>query len=107
MPCEGNQEKGGFMENSSIKLKGEHCINIFISYELKDKISQLAKRYDRTMADVVRTLIKIGIPILESLTEAEERMLLDYIQVLRRWRKVRELKENEETLDNEGKEIKK
>jgi predicted DNA-binding protein len=95
------------MENSSIKLKGEHCINIFISYELKDKISQLAKRYDRTMADVVRNLIKIGIPILESLTEAEERMLLDYIQVLRRWRKVRELRANEETLDNEGKEIKK
>ncbi|MDP3025754.1 MAG: hypothetical protein A2W07_03475 [candidate division Zixibacteria bacterium RBG_16_43_9] len=95
------------MENSPAKLKGEHCINIFISYELKDKISQLAKRYDRTMADVVRALIKIGIPILESLTEAEERMLLDYIQVLRRWRKVRELKANEETLDNEGKEIKK
>lgn len=95
------------MENSPAKLKGEHCINIFISYELKDKISQLAKRYDRTMADVVRNLIKIGIPILESLTEAEERMLLDYIQVLRRWRKVRELKANEETLDNEGKEIKK
>ena len=95
------------MENSPAKLKGEHCINIFISYELKDKISRLAKRYDRTMADVVRNLIKIGIPILESLTEAEERMLLDYIQVLRRWRKVRELKENEGTLDNEGKEIKK
>jgi predicted DNA-binding protein len=95
------------MENSPAKLKGEHCINIFISYELKDKISQLAKRYDRTMADVVRALIKIGIPILESLTEAEERMLLDYIQVLRRWRKVRDLKANEETLDNEGKEIKK
>jgi hypothetical protein len=95
------------MENSPAKLKGEHCINIFISYELKDKISQLAKRYERTMADVTRTLIKIGIPILESLTEAEERMLLDYIQVLRRWRKVRELKENEDNLDNEGKEIKK
>ena len=94
------------MENSSAKLKGEHCINIFISYELKEKISQLAKRYDRTMADVTRTLIKIGIPILESLTEAEERMLLDYIQVLRKWRKVRELKENEETLDSEGKEVK-
>jgi len=95
------------MENSPAKLKGEHCINIFISYELKDKISQLAKRYERTMADVTRTLIKIGIPILESLTEAEERMLLDYIQVLRRWRKVRELKENEGTLDSEGKETKK
>lgn len=95
------------MENSPVKLKGEHCINIFISYELKDKISQLAKRYDRTMADVVRTLIKIGIPILESLTEAEEKMLLDYIQVLRRWRKVRELKENEDTLETEGKGIKK
>jgi predicted DNA-binding protein len=95
------------VENVSAKLevdkkirtcKGEHCINIFISYELKEKINQLAKRYDRTMADVVRTLIKIGIPILESLTEAEEKMLVDYIQVLRRWRKVRELKSNEETL---------
>jgi hypothetical protein len=59
------------------------------------------------MADVTRTLIKIGIPILESLTEAEERMLLDYIQVLRRWRKVKELKADEETLGNEGKGIKK
>ena len=86
------------MENSATKLRGEHCINIFISFELKEKISQLAKRYDRTMADVVRALIKIGIPILESLTEAEERMLLDYIQVLRRWRKVKELKSKEETL---------
>ncbi len=86
------------MENSNAKLRGEHCINIFISYQLKEKINQLAKRYDRTMADVVRTLIKMGIPILESLTEAEERMLLDYIQVLRRWRKVKELKINEETL---------
>jgi predicted DNA-binding protein len=84
------------MENSTAKLRGEHCINIFISYQLKEKINQLAKRYDRTMADVVRTLIKMGIPILESLTEAEERMLLDYIQVLRRWRKVKELKANEE-----------
>lgn len=86
------------MENSPVKLKGEHCINIFISYELKGKISQLAKRYDRTMADVVRTLIKMGIPILESLTEAEEKMLVDYIQVLRKWRKVKELKASEETL---------
>jgi predicted DNA-binding protein len=98
------------VENASTKLeadkkirtcKGEHCINIFISYELKEKISQLAKRYDRTMADVVRTLIKIGIPILESLTEAEEKMLVDYIQVLRRWRKVRELKSNEEKLNTQ------
>lgn len=95
------------MENSPAKLKGEHCINIFISYELKDKISQMAKRYERTVADVTRTLIKIGIPMLESLTEAEERMLLDYIQVLRRWRKVRELKENEGTFDSEEKELKK
>ncbi|MDP2960653.1 MAG: hypothetical protein Q8N71_04440 [candidate division Zixibacteria bacterium] len=99
------------MENSSTKLevdkkittcKGEHCINIFISYELKEKISQLAKRYDRTMADVVRALIKIGIPILESLTEAEEKMLVDYIQVLRRWRKVKELKSREERINNEN-----
>ncbi|MDH4222459.1 MAG: hypothetical protein OEV55_02850 [candidate division Zixibacteria bacterium] len=87
------------MENSVSRLRGEHCINIFLSYELKEKISRLAKRYDRTMADVVRNLIKIGIPILESLTEAEEKMLLDYIQTFRRWRKVKELKNKEESVD--------
>ena len=75
------------------KLRGEHCINIFISYELKQRINELAGKYDRTMADIVRMLMRIGIPILEGLTQAEEEMMKDYIQLFRKMRKVRELKD--------------
>lgn len=79
------------MNQPITKLRGEHCINIFISYELKERISNLAQRYDRTMADIIRSLIKLGIPIMEGLSEAEERMLNDYISVIRRMRKIKKM----------------
>ena len=75
------------------KLRGEHCLNIFISYELKQRINELAEKYDRTMADIVRMLMRIGIPIMEGLSRAEEEMMKDYIQLFRKMRKVRELKD--------------
>lgn len=83
------------MKKKIKKTRGEHCINIFVSYELKEKISDLAKKYDRTMADIVRTLLRVGIPILEGLSEAEKRLLDDYIKVIRKWRKVKEMKIDE------------
>jgi len=79
------------MEKKVSKLRGEHCINIFVSYELKERISQLAQKYDRTMADIVRTLIKVGIPVLEGLSQAEEQLLLDYLKVIRKIRKVKKM----------------
>lgn len=82
------------MEESSLKLRGEHSINVFVSYELKVRIKNLADRYDRTMADMVRCLVKVGIPVLEGLMEAEEKMLSGYLEVIRKARKVSELKEN-------------
>jgi predicted DNA-binding protein len=75
------------------KLRGEHCLNIFISFELKKRIGHLAEKYDRTMADIVRMLMRIGIPIMEGLSQAEEEMMKDYIQLFRKMRKVRELKD--------------
>jgi len=83
------------------KLRGEHCLNIFVSYQLKERIMRLAERYDRTMADMVRTLIKVGIPVMEGLTEAEERMLRDSIAWARRARKVRKMKIEEEGYEND------
>jgi len=62
---------------------------------------RLAERYDRTMADMVRTLIKVGIPVMEGLTEAEERMLRDSIAWARRARKVRKMKIEEEGYEND------
>ena len=57
------------------KLRGEHCLNIFVSFELKERLKQLAKKYDRTTSDMVRAVLKIGIPMMEGLSEAEEIMV--------------------------------
>jgi predicted DNA-binding protein len=82
------------------RLRGEHCLNVFVSYQLKQRIMQLAERYDRTMADMVRTLIRVGIPVLEGLTEAEERLLKDSISTARRLRKVRHMKIEQDGYDD-------
>ena len=84
------------MSQPITKLRGDHCLNIFVSYQLKERIMKLADKYDRTMADMVRTLIKVGIPVMEGLTGAEERMLRDSILVARKLRKVRQMKIEEE-----------
>jgi predicted DNA-binding protein len=83
------------------KLRGEHCLNVFVSYQLKQRIVKLAEKYDRTMSDMVRTLVKVGIPVMEGLTEAEERMLRDSIDWARKARKVRQMKVEEEGYDNQ------
>jgi hypothetical protein len=84
------------------KLRGAHAVNVFVSYQLKQKIIKLAEKHDRTMADMVRILIKVGIPVMEGLTEAEERMLRVSIDWARRARKVRQMKIEEEGYDNQN-----
>ena len=81
------------MSDELKKLRGDHCLNIFVSYELKKRIVELAERYDRTMADMVRALIKVGLPVMEGISKAEEEMLNEYVRLFRKLRKMRELKE--------------
>jgi predicted DNA-binding protein len=57
------------------KVRGEHCLNVFVSYELKERLKILAARYDRTVADMVRSVLRIGIPMMEGLSQAEETMV--------------------------------
>jgi predicted DNA-binding protein len=78
------------------KIRGEHFLNVSISYQLKEKIMMLAEKYDRTMADMVRTLIKVGIPVMEGLTEAEENLLKHSIASTRKMRKIRQMKIEED-----------
>ncbi len=75
------------------KVRGEHCLNIYVSHELKSKLSELARRYDRTTTDIVRAILRIGIPMMEGITQAEEVMLREYIDLFRKLRQVRQLKE--------------
>jgi predicted DNA-binding protein len=75
------------------RLKGEHVISIHISYELKEKLKTLADRFDRTMADMVRTVLRIGVPIMEGISEAEEKMIKEYARVARKFRRSKSLKD--------------
>jgi predicted DNA-binding protein len=75
------------------KVRGEHGLTLSISYELKDKLKRLAERYDRTIADMVRAVLRIGIPMMEGLSEAEETMVREYIELFRKLRKVKSLKD--------------
>jgi predicted DNA-binding protein len=75
------------------KTKGEHCLNVYVSYELKKRVIELSEKHERTMADMVRALLKIGIPIMEGISEAEEMMVKEYVELFRRFRKMKNLKE--------------
>lgn len=79
--------------NRKGSLRGEHCINIFISSEFKERLKTLAGRYDRTMADMIRAILKIGIPVMEGISESEERMLKEYVRLFRKFRDVKNLRE--------------
>ncbi len=74
------------------KLRGEHCLNIFVSHELKAQLKELARKYDRTTADIVRTILKIGIPMMDGFSQAEEIMVKEYIGLFRNLSRVRRLK---------------
>ncbi len=73
--------------------RGAHSVSIFVSYELKERLRLLADKYDRTVADMVRSVLKIGIPMMEGLSEAEETMVKEYVEIFRRLRKVKSLKD--------------
>lgn len=75
------------------KLKGAHYVSVFVSFELKDRLKDLAKKYDRTTADIVRAVLRIGIPMMEGVSAAEEIMVKEYIQLFRKLRQVKSLKE--------------
>ena len=70
-----------------------HTLSVFVPYEIKEQLRELARKYDRTTADMLRAVIKIGIPMMQGLSEAEEIMVTEYIKLFRRLRQVRSLKE--------------
>ena len=88
-----NKKNKKDQKESQSKIRGEHCLNVYVSYELKQKVKHLAEKYDRTAADMVRAVLKIGIPMMEGLSEAEELMVKEYVQLFRRLRQVKALKD--------------
>ena len=74
------------------KSRGEHCLNVYLSYELKNRLVELAEKYGLALADIARQVIKAGIPVFESLTSSQEELINGYVQLLRKDRKLGELK---------------
>lgn len=74
------------------RVRGDHTVTVLTSYELKSRLNHLAVKYDRTTSDIVRSVLRIGIPMLEGLSQAEDIMVREYIDLFRKLRQVRSLK---------------
>ena len=73
--------------------RGKHCLNIHVSYAFKERLIRLAARYDRTLTDMVRAIIKVGMPVMEGISEAEEKMVKEYVHLFRKLRQIKNLKD--------------
>lgn len=71
-------------ETNCSKARNDRALNVFISWELKRRLQDLAQACDRTVADVVRAVLKIGIPILDGVTKTEKVIIEDQIEYFRR-----------------------
>lgn len=67
----------------------EHTLVVRITYELKNRLDQLALDLDRNNSDIVRMVLRLGIPLLESLSEAEREVVREYTDIFRRLRRIR------------------
>lgn len=81
------------MKDELGKLRGDHRLSVFVSYDLKKRLMDLAERHDRTTADMVRALLKVGLPVMEGISKAEEEILRDYVRLFRKMRKIRQFKD--------------
>ena len=58
-----------------IRLKGDHVINLRISWDLKSRLLELAKAEHRSLSDICRILLLTGLPILEGMDRAQSRAM--------------------------------
>jgi predicted DNA-binding protein len=79
--------------NALRRARGEHCLTVYVSHELKSRLGALAGKYDRTTADMIRAVLKVGIPMMEGLSQSEEVMVKEYVELFRKLRQVKALKD--------------
>lgn len=93
LPASHPDEAANEENDPAFLMRGDHCVTLYISYEAKSRLKRLAERYDRSAADMMRAVLKVGIPMMEGLSQAEEIMVKEYIELFRRLRQVKSLKE--------------
>jgi hypothetical protein len=70
------------MPNRPANSKFDHALNLFVSYEQKKALEDLASQHHRSLAQIVRTLLHIGVPILKGFLEAEEQFATEGHKIL-------------------------
>lgn len=55
-----------------------YAMNFFISGEMKEQLEELARRQERTLADVIRLALRTAVPILRGIWDAEDRSVTDW-----------------------------
>jgi hypothetical protein len=70
-----------------------HYLNVQVSYETKCRVAALAEKFGLAATDIVRQVLKVGLPVFETLSAAQEELLSGYIQLLRKSRGMNELKQ--------------
>lgn len=58
------------MEHKAAQLRGQHAIKLYVSTDLKTRLGELSVVLDRPLADICRTLLWMGMPILEGMEAA-------------------------------------
>ena len=81
------------------KPKHNHIVNLYVSYEIKSELEQLAKRRDQSLSSVIRRVFRVGIPILHRLWDTEDQLLREQSDLLRELTGV--LPQREEAKDHE------
>ena len=74
------------------KLRGDHSLNLQVSYELKSQLTEMADRYDRPVADMARAVLRVGLLVMDGVGAAEEVLVKEYIDVFRRLQRVQKRK---------------
>jgi hypothetical protein len=72
------------MLNESCSKKHTRALNLFVSLEQKQALEELAMRHERSLADVVRSILRLGTPILQRIWETEISVAADKTSALRK-----------------------
>lgn len=69
--------------------KNNQALNVFISYDLKKALLERAEKSSCSIAEVVRLLLQIGLPILDGICESRQLLITEQVEFFRQ----RDLKE--------------
>lgn len=71
------------MAEKSPDQENRHALNLFICWELKQALQETAHQFDRTVADIVRSALRLSLPILKGAGLAREQLPGELAKLLR------------------------